>query len=565
VSHDLDWLVIGSGFGGSVAALRLAEKGYSVGMLECGRRFEDEDFAESTWQMGRYYWMPKLGMKGILRLTLFKDIFIASGCGVGGGSLGYANTLYRARPAFFRDPQWEPLGEWEQELGPHYDTAERMLGVTTYEGEGPADLLLKELGEELGVADTYKPTRIGTFFGEPGVEVPDPYFGGEGPPRSGCIRCGSCMVGCRHNAKNTLPKNYLWFAEKLGVRILPERMVTEVRPIDGGAEDGSDGYEVRSERSGAWFRRRRQTHTARGVVLAAGALGTNQLLANCVHCGALPRVSKRLGHVVRTNTESIQAVTAPDDSRDFARSVAITSSIYPDPDTHIEVVTYGRHADSMSALYTLMTGEGTRLTRPLLWVGQVLRHPIRYLRTLWPFKWSRRTVILLVMQTLDTAMRLRPKRRLLGRGVRLQTEQDAERPNPTYIPVANQAAEWFAKRTGGMAQSGLTEAIWNIPTTAHILGGAVIGADPEHGVVDAASRVFGYENLLITDGAAVPANPGVNPSLTITAMAERAMARIPAKPGASGGRLPASVASERSEGEPAGDGLSEPVAGPRPS
>jgi cholesterol oxidase len=544
---DYDWLVIGSGFGGSVSAMRLAEKGYRVGVLECGRRFEDEDFAESTWNLRRYFWSPKLGMRGILRLTLFKDIFIASGCGVGGGSLGYANTLYRARPAFFKDPQWGELADWNRELEPHYGTAERMLGVADYEGMTPADELLHELGEELDVIDTFSHTRVGVFFGEPGEEVPDPYFGGEGPSRRGCIRCGSCMVGCRYNAKNTLRKNYLWFAEKLGVEIVPERMVTEVRPL--GAENGSEGYSVTSERSGAWVRKRRNTVTARGVVIAAGALGTNQLLANCKHSSALSRLSDRIGQVVRTNTESIQAVTAPDDSRDFAHSIAITSSIYPDPDTHIEVVTYGRGGDSMSGLYTLMTGKGTRLTRPLLWIGQVLRHPITYLRTLWPFKWSRRTVILLVMQTLDTAMSLRPRRRLFGRGVRLQTEQDPERPNPTYIPVANQAAEWFAERTGGMAQSGLTEAIWNIPTTAHILGGAVIAPDPEHGVVDSANRAFGYENLLVTDGASVPANPGVNPSLTITALAERAMSRIPPKAGAEAPALPeaAQPASESAD------------------
>jgi cholesterol oxidase len=524
---DYDWIVIGSGFGGSVAALRLAEKGYRVAVLECGRRYRDEDFAGSTWNLRRYYWMPKIGLRGIFRMTVFKDVFIVSGSGVGGGSLGYANTLYRARPAFFRDPQWDSLGDWEAALEPHYDTAERMLGVTSYPLEGPADLLLKEYGEEIGVADTYNQTRVGAFFGDPGKEVPDPYFGGEGPPRSGCIGCGSCMVGCRYNAKNTLVKNYLWFAEKRGVEILPEREVTDVRPIDGGPADGSDGYEVTSERSGSWLRKRRSTLTAGGVVVAAGALGTNKLLANCRHRGSLPRISPRLGELVRTNSESINAVTAPSDERDFAKSVAISSSIYPDPDTHIEVVTYGRRADSMSYLFTLLTGQGSRLTRPFLWLGQILRHPLRFLRLLWPIRWSRRTVILLVMQTLDNAIRLRPKRRLLGRGVRLQTEQDPEKPNPTFIPAADHVARWMAERTSGVPQSGINEAIFNIPTTAHILGGAAIGADAEHGVVDARDRVFGYENLMVCDGAAIPANPGVNPSLTITAMAEHAMSQVP--------------------------------------
>jgi cholesterol oxidase len=536
VSHDYDWIVIGSGFGGSVSALRLAEKGYSVCMLECGRRFADRDFAKSAWNLRRYFWSPRLGMRGVLRLTFFKDVFVASGSGVGGGSLGYANTLYRARPAFFRDPQWSELADWESELLPHYDVAERMLGVTDYEGIGPADELLREYGDEIGVGDTFANTRVGVFFDQPGEEVADPFFGGEGPARAGCRRCGNCMVGCRYNAKNTLMKNYLWFAEKLGVEIVPDRQVTEVRPL--GAADGSEGYAVTSARPGAWVNHQRRTVTAKGVVVAAGPLGTNQLLADCKRSGALRHLSERLGHVVRTNSESVQAVTARDDSRNFTESVAITSSIYPDPDTHIEVVTYGRGGDAISRLFTTMTGEGTRLTRPLQWVGAMLRHPLRAARLLWPHKWSRRTVILLVMQTTDTAMRLVAKRRLLGRGVRLQTQQDPERPNPTWLPAAEKATLWFADRIGGIPQSGFTESTLNIPTTAHILGGAVIGPDPGRGVVDAGNRVYGYENLLVCDGAAIPANPGVNPSLTITAVAEHAMSSIPLKEGSERRHLP---------------------------
>jgi cholesterol oxidase len=552
VAHwDYDWLVIGSGFGGSVSALRLAEKGYRVGVVECGRRFADEDFAKSAWRMRRYFWMPRLGLRGILRLTAFKDVFIVSGNGVGGGSLGYANTLYRARQAFFNDRQWDGLAEWEAELRPHYDTAERMLGVADYEGMTAADELLREYGEEIGVGSTFSQTRVGIFFGPPGERVEDPYFGGAGPPRSGCIRCAGCMIGCRYNAKNTLLKNYLWFAERLGAQVMPERQVTEIRPL--GAGDGSDGYEVVTEYPGAWFRKRRRTHTARGVVVAAGALGTNQLLARCRHSGALSRLSPRLGHVVRTNSESIQAVTAPDDSRDFTEAVAISSSIYPDPDTHIEVVGYGRGGDPMSRLFTVMTGEGTRATRWLKWLAAMARHPLQTLKLLlWPFGWSRRTVILLVMQSLDTAMRLVPKRRWFGRGIRLQTEQDPERPNPTFIPAAEQAARWFAKRIGGVAQSGITESVLNIPSTAHILGGAVIGATPSEGVVDAHHRAFGYENLIVADGSTVPANPGVNPSLTITAMAERAMTFVPSAEG--GERTAELPAAARGAGAPARTG-----------
>jgi cholesterol oxidase len=521
---DYDWLVIGSGFGGSVSALRLAEKGYRVGVLECGRRFDDSDFAETTWELSRYYWMPKLGLKGILRLTLFKDIFIASGCGVGGGSLGYANTLYRARPAFYADPQIAGLAEWEAELAPHYDEAERMLGVTTYDQDTPADLLLKEYAEQNGFGETYGKTRVGVFLGEAGKTVPDPFFGGEGPERTGCVRCGSCMVGCRHGAKNTLVKNYLHFAERLGVEIRSERTVSDVRPL--GSSDGSDGYAVTHERSGAWVRRDRRKLTARGVVVAAGALGTNRLLFSCKLRGSLPNVSDRLGHLVRTNSESILAVTANDDARDFTRGVAITSSIYPSPDTHIEPVTYGTGADSQSLLFALMTEAGGRGTQPFHLLLNMARHPLMALRAMRIRAWSRRTVILLVMQTLDNSIRLKVKRRWPNGNAVLTTEQDPDNPNPDKIPAAYRVAESIQAKIGGTAQAMFTEAIFSIPTTAHILGGAVIGRDPQTGVVDERQHVFGYENLLVCDGAAVPANIGVNPSLTITAMAERAMTRI---------------------------------------
>jgi cholesterol oxidase len=524
---DFDWLVIGSGFGGSVSALRLAERGHRVGVLECGRPYRDEDFAETTWELARYYWMPKLGLKGIFRLTIFKDSFVASGCGVGGGSLGYANTLYRARPAFYSDRQWVDLGDWEAELGPHYDEAERMLGVTTYDEESEADLLLKEYAQARGFGDTYAKTRVGVVLGEPGATVPDPYFGGEGPERAGCIRCGSCMVGCRHNAKNTLVKNYLYFAERRGVEILPERTVVDIRPR--GAADGSDGYTVCHERSGASVRRDRQRLSARGVVVAAGPLGTNKLLFSCKLRGSLPQVSDRLGHLVRTNSESILTVTAPNDARDFTRAVAISSSVYPDPDTHIETVTCGRGADSQSLLFSLMTESGTRRTQPLHLVLNMLRHPQLALGAMRVRAWSRRTVILLVMQTLDNSMRLRVKRRWPNGNLVLTTEQDPENPNPDKVPAAYRAAEWMQDRLGGTAQAVFTEAIFSIPLTAHILGGAAIGADPQTGVVDGRHRVFGYRNLLVCDGAAIPANVGANPALTITALAERAMTHIPAK------------------------------------
>ncbi len=522
---DVDWIVVGSGFGGSVSALRLAEKGYSVAVLECGKRFGDDDFPKSTWDVRRYFWAPRMGMRGIFRLTQFKDVAVVSGCGVGGGSLGYANTLYVPGSDFFGDPQWGDLADWEAELAPHYAEAQRMLGVTVHDDDDPADQLLKELGEHLGVGETYRKTPVGVYLDNPGETVPDPYFGGEGPDRTGCMRCGRCMVGCPHGAKNTLVKNYLWLAERRGARVHDLRTVTDVRPL--GAADGSEGYAVISERSGLLPGRGRRTMTARGVIFAAGPLGTNKLMQRCRLSGALPRISARLGELVRTNSESILAVTVPEDyPDDLTRRVAITSSIYPDPHTHIETVTYGHDGDSMNALYTLLVGDGTKATRPLKLLGQIARHPVNFAKLMRPKGWSKRTIIILVMQTLDNAIALRPKVKRNG-DVRLTTEQDPEKPNPTFIPVANEAAEWLAQRTGGIAQSSFSEALFNVPSTAHILGGAVIGHGPEDGVVDTGQRVFGYENLLVCDGSAVPANVGVNPSLTITALAEHAMGQIP--------------------------------------
>ncbi len=523
---DFDWIVVGSGFGGSVSALRLAEKGYRVAVLESGRRFRDEDFAESTWNLRRFLWAPALGLRGILRMTVFRDIFIASGSGVGGGSLVYANTLYRAKPAFFAHPQWPGGEDWSAALAPHYATAERMLGSTPVPYDSDGQKLLREMADGMGVPQTFVRTSCAVYFGEPGLTVPDPFFGGEGPPRTGCMRCGACMVGCRVGAKNTLVKNYLWLAERRGVEVRADTEVADIRPL--GAADGSEGYAVETVRPGAWLRKQRRTLTARGVVVAAGALGTNGLLAGCKLRGSLPGLSDRLGHLVRTNSESLLAVTLPDDRLAPWNDVAISASIHPDPETHIEFVTYGRHGDFMSNLTTLLVGEGTNVTRPLKLLGAMARNPIRFLRTLWPFGWARRTLIILVMQSLDNALRFRARLGPFG-GVSLRTEQDVGKPNPTYIEAGNRAALWLAKRTGGVAQSMVLEAVANIPSTAHILGGAVIGRDAASGVVDRHNRAFGYRNLLVCDGSTLPANPGVNPSLTITAIAEHAMSHVPAK------------------------------------
>lgn len=380
------------------------------------------------------------------------------------------------------------------------------------------------MGRHFGTEDTVTRAPTGVFFGEPGKTVADPYFGGAGPDRTGCTRCGACMVGCRVGAVNSLTRNYLWFAERNGAQVLPERHVIDVTPL--GAADGSDGYRITTEQPGARTKRTRQTHTARGVIVAGGALGTNELLANCKHRGSLPHISDRLGKLVRTNSESVLTVLLPED-RESWRDVTASSSVHVDADTHIELLTYGPDADVLSLLYTVLVGDGTRLTRPLKWLGAIVRHPGQWRKTLWPKGWSRRMVMLLVMQSRDNAITFRATKRRVGPGYRLCTVADAGEPSPTYIDKANQAARWLADYTGGIAQSNVLEAVANVPSTAHLLGGAVIGADPASGVVDKNLNVFGYRNMLVCDGSAMPANPGVNPALTITALAEHAMAQIP--------------------------------------
>ncbi|RJF90061.1 GMC family oxidoreductase [Oleomonas cavernae] len=521
---DFDWLVIGSGFGGSVSALRLAEKGHRVGVIERGRRYRDEDLPRSTWQFRKYFWAPALGLKGIMRMRLFRHVFTPNQIAVGGGSVVYGGVLLRAKPEFFADPQWRALGAWDQVLQPHYVTAERMLGVATVPFDSPGQQLARDMARHFGGENRFSRPPIGVFFGEPGRTVTDPYFGGNGPDRTGCTRCGACLVGCRVGAVNTLSKNYLWFAEKRGVAILAEREVIDVKPL--GAPDGSDGYRVITQRPGAWFARSRQTLSARGIVFAGGALGTNELLANCKHGGSLPRISDRLGELVRTNSESVLTVRLPED-RGTWNDVTTSSSVHVDQDTHIEFLTYGQRADVLSLLYTVLVGDGNRVTRPLKWLASIVRHPAQWLKTLWPVGWSRRTVMLLVMQTLDNAIALSARKRWFARGYRLVTRQNRDKPNPTYIEIGNQAAQWLARHTGGIAQSNVLEALGNIPTTAHVLGGAVIGADTASGVIDQHLQVFGYRNMLVCDGAAMPANPGVNPALTITALAEYAMAQVP--------------------------------------
>ncbi|MDP9122039.1 MAG: GMC family oxidoreductase [Acidobacteriota bacterium] len=528
--------------------MRLAEKGYSVLVVEAGKRWRTEDFPRTNWNLRKFLWLPSLFCYGIQRLTLLRDVLVLSGAGVGGGSLVYANTLLVPRDEAFRRGTWPRGVDWQEVLAPHYATARRILGVNANPHLWEGDRQLLDFARSLGKEDTFRPTDVAVLFGEqPGEAVGDPYFGGAGPDRKTCVYCGGCMVGCRHNAKNTLDKNYLYFAEKLGAEVLPETLVRDVR------EDGRGGYLLRTERSTSRLARRRRTLRARGVVLSAGALGTVNLLLACRDAGSLPRLSPVLGSYVRTNSEVLCGVTARGRGADYSSGIAIASGFHPEPDTYMEVVRYPRGSDAMSFLATLLTDGGSRLSRPLRWLGTCVRHPLDFARSLNPFGWARRSTIILVMQSLDSSLRLVRERRWLWPFRKSLTSRRAagEPPVPAYIPVANQAARYMAGRMDGFPSSSINEVVLNVPTTAHILGGAGMASTPEEGVIDGQNRVFGYDNLYVVDGSMIPGNLGVNPSLTITALAEHAMSHIPRKdPGQSLRPLPAQARAAASA-EPA--------------
>lgn len=487
-------LVVGSGFGGSVAALRLAEKGYRVAVLEAGRRWNAEDFAPTNWRVRRYLWAPRLGCRGIQRLTLLRDVLVLSGAGVGGGSLVYANVLYEPPAEVWDDPRWA------DELAPFYERARQMLGATVTPFETPADEVMRKVALQLGAGQTFERTPVGVWFGEDGV---DPYFDGAGPLRYGCVRCGGCMVGCRHGAKNSLDRNYLHLAARLGAEILPEREAVRIRR-------GDNGWSVDTVRPGAWLARRPRTFHASEVVLAAGVLGTVKLLLRSGVGG--PGVGER----VRTNSEAIVGASALRADVDLSRGVAIGSSIRVG-DTHLQPVRYPRGSNLMGLLGTLLVDGGGRSPRQLRFVREIARRPLEFLRTLSVRRWSERTIIVLAMQSRPSELRAR-----LRRG-RLTTEKTPT-PIPTYIPVANEAARIAAGLIGGLPGSALNEVLLDVPTTAHVLGGACIGT-----VLDEYHRVVSDPGLHVVDGAAVGSNLGVNPALTIAAQAERALAFWPQK------------------------------------
>lgn len=518
-SYDYDVLVVGSGFGGSVSALRLTEKGYRVAVIEAGRRFDTATLPKTSWDLRRFLWAPGLGMRGIQRITPLKDIAILSGAGVGGGSLVYANTLYEPLDPFYTDKQWGHITDWKGELAPYYDQAKRMLGVNEVPADTPPDRYMHELADRMGVSDTYHRTPVGVWFGKAGQTVPDPYFGGEGPDKVGCTHCGSCMVGCRVGAKNTLDRNYLYLAEKNGAVVHPDRQVTDVEQLPGG------GWRVTTERPGAWVRKRTRSFTAEQVVFSAGVLGTVKLLLKLRDEGRLPALSNRLGDVVRTNSEAIVGASAKTARPELSRGVAITSSIHPDETTHIEPCRYPPGSNAMGLLSTVLVDGGEGRPRQVKFLAKVVRHPVQFLRSMSVHRWSERSIILLVMQSRDNSIALRRNKKL---GVLVSRPGEGE-PNPSYIPVANEAAREVADMLDGEPWGAWNETILDAPTTAHILGGCVVGDSPEAGVIDPYHRVYGYEGLTVSDGSAVSANLGVNPSLSITALTERAMSFWPNK------------------------------------
>ena len=519
-TYDHDYIIIGSGFGGSVSALRLSEKGYRVLVLEKGKRLTEKDFPKRNWNLRKWLWLPMFRFFGFFRITLFRHLTVLSGVGVGGGSLVYANTLQVPPKEFFRSGSWAGLAEWEMELGGHYETALKTLGATPNPRLEAGDRALEKLAEAAGKADRFGPTTVAVFFGEPDVTVPDPYFGGRGPGRTGCNFCGGCMVGCRYNAKNTLDKNYLYLAERIGAKVLPEAEAFAVVPL--GRDDGSDGYTVRW-RSSTTLLKRTGSSTCRGVVFAGGVLGTVKLLL-ALKRSSLPRLSDRVGRDVRTNSESLMGVMTFDRDTRFSDGVAIGSIMQTDEHSFLEPVRYPTGSGFWRLFMAPQVHGRSVLTRLVKLVADLIIHPVANLRVYLVRNWAEKTQILLFMRTINSTLRLS------GGRFGLRSARDRGEAPTAFIPEAKALAEQYAKTVNGKPMVLLSETLLGIPTTAHILGGAVMGRDREEGVIDGKNLVFGYRNLYVCDGSMISANPGVNPSLTITALAERAMSMIPPNP-----------------------------------
>ena len=520
-SREFDVVVIGSGFGGSVAALRLAEKGYRVAVIEAGRRFEDKDFPKTSWRLSKFLYAPRLGLRGIQRIHVLPDVLILAGAGVGGGSLVYANTLYMPPDSYFQDKQWADITDWKSELSPWYDQASRVLGVAENPYLSPSDEAMRDVAEQMGVGKSFKMAPLGVHFGSgAGVLEADPYFGGVGPDRHGCQQCGGCMTGCRFNAKNTLPKNYLGLAEKAGVEVFPELTVERFEELSGGM------WKISARKSSAWFGSK-EVFFAKELVLAAGTYNTQKLLHRMRDNGLLPKISQSLGKLSRTNSEALTGAIMPRNSEiDFSKGAAITSSFFPDANTHVEPVRYGKGSNFMGLLQTLMTDGSGAKERRNLWIRSAIKNPALLLKIFDVRRWSQRTVIALVMQNVDSSIKVSSKKGIFG--WRLTSKNDSDKPNATYIPAANEVTRRIADRYGGIAGGHVGDLI-SAPFTAHFVGGCVIGKNESEGVIDPYHRVWNYPSLHIVDGSALTANLGVNPSLTITAQAERAFSLWPNK------------------------------------
>jgi cholesterol oxidase len=515
-----DYIIIGSGFGGSVSALRLSEKGYKVLVIEKGKWYRTEDFPKTNWSLSKWLWLPSLRWYGIMKITIFRHVGIVSGTGVGGGSLVYANTLPVPKTAFFTSGSWAKLADWQQELAPFYARAAQMLGATRNPRFFDGEHALEQLAEQIGQKDQLNATNVAVYFGEPGKTVPDPFFGGKGPERSGCTFCGACMTGCRHNAKNTLDKNYLYLAQQLGAEIIAEQEVTQVRPLKNA--DGSVGYTVDFQDATRFFKRTKTLQT-KGVIFAGGVLGTVALLLKLKKT-TLPNLSDMVGKSVRTNNESLIAVTQLDHSSDQSQGIAIGAILHTDAHSHLELCRYGAGSGAWRLSFLPFVEGPNALVRLFRMFWEILTHPQQYWRYIWVKDWAKSSAVMLFMQTLDSTVTFT---RSWWGGMRTAVV-GKEKPT-AFIPRAIELARKFEVILKGKAVAfGLTP-LMGIPGTAHILGGAVMGETAENGVIDRDNRVFGYQNLLVCDGSMISANPGVNPALSITAISERAMAQIPDK------------------------------------